>query len=497
MYRDGLWYKLLKQGLNGKVFQIIRSIYSDVKSCVKNFGSISEFFDSNVGLLQGEVISPLLFSLFINDLEIYLHENPNATISLDQLSLYLLLFADDAVIFSESVEGLQTSLDSLESYCKKWNLQVNISKTKIMVFRKGGNLRQNEKWTYVGENIEIVNNFNYLGIVLSSGGSFVKATNTLVGKALKAMHALLSITKEMQVPVNIMFNLFDSFVGSILNYSCEVWGFATAENIERVHRKFCKWLVNVKISTKNLYLAGEFGRFPLYIGRNVRIVKYWLNLHNSKSSNCILQTLNKLARNEVEMDPSISSWTAKVKLLLEHNGFPDVWMYPESVNINMFIPIFQNRLRDVFITEWSHGLNLSSSSMLYKEMKQSFEMSPYLLIIQNKKHRNAIAKLRLSSHQLNIETGRHTNIKRLDRKCNLCNLNDLEDEFHFTLICPIYKDLRIAYIQKYFYKRPNVMKFLELLNSTRPKILNNLAVFILKAFKLRQNILNANTDASV
>ena len=51
-------------------------------------------------------------------------------------------------------------------------------------------------------------------------------------------------------------------------------------------------------------------------------------------------------------------------------------MYPESVNINMFIPIFQNRLRDVFITEWNHGLSLSSSSMLYKEMKQSFEMSP-------------------------------------------------------------------------------------------------------------------------
>ena len=125
-------------------------------------------------------------SLFINDLEIYLHENPNATISLDQLSLYLLLFADDAVIFSESVEGLQTSLDSLESYCKKWNLQVNISKTKIMVFRKGGNLRQNEKWTYAGENIEIVSNFNYLGIVLSSGGSFVKATNNSSRKSFKS-----------------------------------------------------------------------------------------------------------------------------------------------------------------------------------------------------------------------------------------------------------------------------------------------------------------------
>ena len=72
-----------------------------------------------MGLLQGEVISPYLFSWFINMLEIYLHENPNATISLDQLSLYLLLFADDAVIFSESAEGLHTSLDSLESYHKK------------------------------------------------------------------------------------------------------------------------------------------------------------------------------------------------------------------------------------------------------------------------------------------------------------------------------------------------------------------------------------------
>ena len=102
------------------------------------------------------------------------------------------------------------------------------------------------------------------------------------------MHALLSITKEMQILVNIMLNLFDSFVGSTFNYSCEVWGFATAENIERVHRKFCKWFVNVKMSIKYLCLTGEFGRFPLYINRIVRIAKYWLNLHNSKSSNCLL-----------------------------------------------------------------------------------------------------------------------------------------------------------------------------------------------------------------
>ena len=131
-----------------------------------------------------------------------------------------------------------------------------------MIFRKGENLRQNERFTYAGGEIEIVNSFNYLGIVLSSGGSFIKATNTLVGKSLKALNALLSITKRMQVPRAVMFNLFDPFVLSILNYSCEVWGFYTAQNIERVHRKFCKWLMNVKMSTNNLFFCGRIWQIP-------------------------------------------------------------------------------------------------------------------------------------------------------------------------------------------------------------------------------------------
>lgn len=73
-------------------------------------------------------------------------------------------------------------------------LEINIDKTKIVVFRKGG-LSQNEKWTFHAVEIEIVSTFNFLGIVLSSGGSFAKATSTLSGNALMAINALLSITK--------------------------------------------------------------------------------------------------------------------------------------------------------------------------------------------------------------------------------------------------------------------------------------------------------------
>jgi hypothetical protein len=77
------------------------------------------------------------------------------------------------------------------------------------------------------------------------------------------------------VPVNIMLNLFDSYVTSILNYPSQVWGFIKAENIERVHGKFMKWLSNIKMSTTSSAVYGELDRLPLYIGRKIRIVKYF------------------------------------------------------------------------------------------------------------------------------------------------------------------------------------------------------------------------------
>ena len=104
---------MINSCIDGKLFQLVRTIYLDVKSCVKSMSSLSDFFKSDIGLLQGEVLSPSLFSLFINDLELYLQQNADSGLTLDQLSIYLLMFADDAVIFSNSVDGLQSSLNNL------------------------------------------------------------------------------------------------------------------------------------------------------------------------------------------------------------------------------------------------------------------------------------------------------------------------------------------------------------------------------------------------
>ena len=182
--------------------------------------------------------------------------------------------------------------------------------------------------------------------------------------------------------------------------------------------------------------------------------------------------------------PRQESWLNKVKNLLNDNGFSDVWTVPNSVNKKKFLPILKRRLIDNFIDETRRSLEASSSMSLYKEINQNFELSPYLTKIVNRKHRNASAKLRVSSHNLKIEsvrpTGTRARIARENRKCIICNSNDTEDEFHFVLICPVFDDIRRIYIKRYYTNNTSMFKFLQLLNSSG-KQLNNLALYVTKA----------------
>ena len=122
VYRNALWYKLIKYGVYGKLLKLLRSMYSAVKSCVRRLNTLSDFFSSDIGLFQREIISPILFSFFLNDIEQNLQENTFDGITLDQITIYLLHFADDAVLISDSKEGLQSSLNQFEAYCKRMEI---------------------------------------------------------------------------------------------------------------------------------------------------------------------------------------------------------------------------------------------------------------------------------------------------------------------------------------------------------------------------------------
>ena len=76
------------------------------------------------------------------------------------------MYADEMMIFAESEEELQAMLNTWYSYTTKWNLTVIFEKTKIVILRNGGNIRSDEKWFLNGENISIVDEFMYLGMLI-------------------------------------------------------------------------------------------------------------------------------------------------------------------------------------------------------------------------------------------------------------------------------------------------------------------------------------------
>ena len=196
LYRNALWYKLFNLGIKERTFRIIRDMYAKVESRVKSTNTMSDFFEYAVGLRQGEVLLPLLFSLFVEDMELYLQDRATCGLSKEEINIVLLLFADDMVIVGNSPEDLQNSLSLLFQYFSDWGLTVNTQKTKIVVFRKRGQIREGESWTYNNEHMEVVNNFNYLCIVFNDTGTFFLNQETLAGKGLKALNVLLANTRK-------------------------------------------------------------------------------------------------------------------------------------------------------------------------------------------------------------------------------------------------------------------------------------------------------------
>lgn len=241
------------------------------------------------------------------------------------------------------------------------------------------------------------------------------------------------------------------------------------------------------MSTNSYALYNELGRHPLFIDRQIRIITYWFKLLNDLNSNCILKCIYSCMKARTENETNCFLWTTKVKYLLQKNGFAEVWHYPESINVKLFLPILKRRLIDNQLIELREGIRNSTSLSLFKELSVNFEPAPYLRILCNHNYRNILSKLRLSSHSLAIETGRHTGISRNDRKCTLCNLNEIEDEYHFIIICPFYSEIRKEYISKYYVNKPSMHKFIELLNCTNGKMLKHLAIYAIKAFKLKNS----------
>ena len=183
--RSLLWHKLIYENVSSKFVRAIKSMYNVVKSCVRYKSSLSGFVSSQNGLKQGDPSSPPMFMMFINDIT----DNININIfTLQNMQLFMLLYADDAVVFSTSCEFLQSMLNDIELYCGTLGLKINTSKTKVMIFEKGRPTTCDLYLNHV--KLEVVNSFKYLGVHIFKNGHWLRMQKRLAQHANYAHHNL-------------------------------------------------------------------------------------------------------------------------------------------------------------------------------------------------------------------------------------------------------------------------------------------------------------------
>ena len=466
VWREALYYKLITNEISGNFLDVIMSIYKNYRLQIKLPEGLTEPIETNVGLKQGCVLSPLLFNFYINDLPAVFSNQECDPITIYNENLNCLMYADDLVLLSTTAEGLQNCLNKLGDYCQKWKLRVNIDKTKIVVFNKGGKLLKKYSFRFNMKELEMVKSYKYLGIIFDVSGSTLEPSKNLRERATKAMFKIMKTFGGKIDDCKVGTHLFNHMIKPILTYGSSIWGAHVYDfeklldeegdrpniyfdkiQIEMVQTKFNKILLGVHKKAANVATYAELGAYPLAVDVTLEIVKFWLHMINSRTDSLLYDCYMF----QIQEANSSKCWLSAVRDILTKVGLEQVWYQQQVDDPQNFIKVIRTKVREIYekqvkkqrATDRSGGESSGNKLRTYWKFKSTHELEPYLVHVKPLNLRKNISKLRISAHDLSIERGRYHRPHKLpisERKCQFCG--DVEDEKHVVIFCTQYTEAR-------------------------------------------------------
>ena len=350
------------------------------------------------------------------------------------------------------------------------------------------------KFTFEGKEVKVVDDYTYLGVIFNFNGCFKKAIENQKTVALRAMQALLTKIRLLVLDVDTSIELFHRCVMPILLYGSEVWAFDTNNiaTLDVLYKGFLKQILHIHISTPTCMVFGETGQPRLQRLIAQRQVGFWAKLKFDavpRLSKLILPALvglhgNRTSRTIISKDKTRKAlkfdfkWITTLRHTLDHLGMGyifDTFCLSEPREV---LAEVKRRFADSSTQVWRSEVDEHQLCVNYRMFKREWGMSPYLTVLPEPQ-RTWLTKFRTRCHNLPICQNKFTkpDAPTQLKLCNLCNMNEIGDEFHYIFKCNAFSAKRKKLISPYFCERPNIIKYQELFESPDPEILYKLANF--------------------
>lgn len=254
------------------------------------------------------------------------------------------------------------------------------------------------------------------------------------------------------------------------------------EIIERVHLFAIKKFLGVHVKAPRHLVYGETGRFSLFV---MSYVKFWLRLLSLNNGRYSRKAYNMLLHLQ---SLNYDNWTCNIRNMLYMHGFGVVWEAQGVGNTRSFIACWKERLIDCWKQNWHSALLSHDFYNVYTNFNQSITICQYLITVKNVHIRRLFSRFRLGMSDVNNHFLQYKPNLTENKNCPFCKLL-LETEIHFLLVCPMYNELREELIPHKYYKNPSLSCFSRLIACAIPSLCNKVALFVFKAFSVRQEYL--------
>ena len=271
----------MNYGITGKLYKAISSCYEGTTCRIRLNQYVSDPFQNNIGVRQGDNLSPTLFITFINSLAEEI-KNSGVGVNYNGIKVPILLYADDILLMADNEADLQQLLDIAYGWCRKWRLSINAKKTKILHVRMSNEPQGNFVFKF-GENpnniLEYTQTYKYLGVLLDEHLNYDSLANDLAGRASKALGSLLAnFYLNNGMGFRAFKKCYDACITKISDYSAGVWGLGVYPKLDSVHNRALRCYLGVHKYAPIAALQGEMGFTPPDVRRKIELVRLWNHL---------------------------------------------------------------------------------------------------------------------------------------------------------------------------------------------------------------------------